>query len=172
VVSIEHADFDGIERIAAVTGGEIASTFDRPELVALGECALIDEIMVRACTQLDPPKHVLASLPGRPWEFPGYSSPPSISCRHPAHVLASLSQAALGGALYRRHPTLHVSDHASDVSLAPLSLPLSCCVMCAGGRGPADPVQRVQERQRLLHHPSRRILAPPRRGRYALVPSI
>ena len=37
VVSIEHADFDGIERIAAVTGGEIASTFDRPELVTLGK---------------------------------------------------------------------------------------------------------------------------------------
>jgi hypothetical protein len=31
VISIEHADFDGIERLAAVTGGEIASTFDRPE---------------------------------------------------------------------------------------------------------------------------------------------
>jgi T-complex protein 1 subunit beta len=46
VISIEHADFDGIERLAAVTGGEIASTFDRPELVSLGECALIDEIMV------------------------------------------------------------------------------------------------------------------------------
>jgi T-complex protein 1 subunit beta len=46
VVSIEHADFDGIERLAAVTGGEIASTFDRPDLVSLGECALIDEIMV------------------------------------------------------------------------------------------------------------------------------
>merc|ERR1719231_212087 len=46
LVSIEHADFDGIERLAAVTGGEIASTFDRPELVCLGECALIDEIMV------------------------------------------------------------------------------------------------------------------------------
>jgi T-complex protein 1 subunit beta len=29
IVSIEHADFDGIERLAAVTGGEIASTFDR-----------------------------------------------------------------------------------------------------------------------------------------------
>jgi T-complex protein 1 subunit beta len=29
VVSIEHADFDGIERLAAVTGGEIASTFDK-----------------------------------------------------------------------------------------------------------------------------------------------
>lgn len=46
VVSIEHADFDGIERLAAVTGGEIASTFDKPELVTLGECDLIDEIMV------------------------------------------------------------------------------------------------------------------------------
>mmetsp|Transcript_25104 Transcript_25104/g.22822 ORF Transcript_25104/g.22822 Transcript_25104/m.22822 type:complete len:547 (+) Transcript_25104:35-1675(+) len=46
VVSIEHADFDGIERLAAVTGGEIASTFEHPELVSLGECALIDEIMV------------------------------------------------------------------------------------------------------------------------------
>merc|ERR1712022_82836 len=46
LVSIEHADFDGIERLAAVTGGEIASTFDRPDLVTLGECKLIDEIMV------------------------------------------------------------------------------------------------------------------------------
>jgi T-complex protein 1 subunit beta len=44
VVSIEHADFDGIERLAAVTGGEIASTFDHPELVAIGECALIEEV--------------------------------------------------------------------------------------------------------------------------------
>jgi hypothetical protein len=140
VVSIEHADFDGIERIAAVTGGEIASTFDRPELVALGECALIDEIMVRARIKT-------MSLPA--------------SFRLP-----------LGGTLYRRHPTLHVFDHASDVSLAPLSiLSLSRVVLCAGGRGPADPVQRVQERQRLLHHPPRRLLAPPRRGRYAPIPS-
>jgi len=46
VLSVEHADFDGIERLAAVTGGEIASTFDKPELVSLGECGLIDEIMV------------------------------------------------------------------------------------------------------------------------------
>ena len=46
MVSIEHADFDGIERLAAVTGGEIASTFDKPELVMLGQCDLIDEIMV------------------------------------------------------------------------------------------------------------------------------
>jgi hypothetical protein len=81
VVSIEHADFDGIERIAAVTGGEIASTFDRPELVALGECALIDEIMVRARTQSwDPQKHVLASLSDRPWGSIESNASPCISC--------------------------------------------------------------------------------------------
>jgi T-complex protein 1 subunit beta len=46
VMAIEHADFDGVERLAAVTGGEIVSTFDHPELVRLGECALIEEILV------------------------------------------------------------------------------------------------------------------------------
>eukprot|EP00616_Rhizochromulina_sp_CCMP1243_P000705 CAMPEP_0118962500 /NCGR_PEP_ID=MMETSP1173-20130426/819_1 /TAXON_ID=1034831 /ORGANISM="Rhizochromulina marina cf, Strain CCMP1243" /LENGTH=528 /DNA_ID=CAMNT_0006910775 /DNA_START=41 /DNA_END=1627 /DNA_ORIENTATION=- len=46
VCAIEHADFDGIERLAAVTGGEICSTFDHPEMVKLGECALIEEIMI------------------------------------------------------------------------------------------------------------------------------
>mmetsp|Transcript_31670 Transcript_31670/g.71198 ORF Transcript_31670/g.71198 Transcript_31670/m.71198 type:complete len:526 (-) Transcript_31670:355-1932(-) len=46
VMAIEHADFDGIERLAAVTGGEICSTFDHPELVKLGHCDLIEEIMI------------------------------------------------------------------------------------------------------------------------------
>ena len=46
VMAIEHADFDGIERLAAVTGGEIASTFEHPELVRLGECRIIEEIMI------------------------------------------------------------------------------------------------------------------------------
>jgi len=46
IMAIEHADFDGIERLAAVTGGEVASTFDNPELVTLGECDLIEEIMI------------------------------------------------------------------------------------------------------------------------------
>jgi len=46
VLAIEHADFDGIERLALVTGGEIVSTFDRPDLVKLGECKSIDEIMI------------------------------------------------------------------------------------------------------------------------------
>lgn len=46
MVSIEHADFDGIERLAAVTGGEICSTFDHPELVTIGSCQLIDEVTI------------------------------------------------------------------------------------------------------------------------------
>lgn len=44
VMAIEHADFDGIERLAAVLGGEVASTFDRPDLVVLGECKIIEEV--------------------------------------------------------------------------------------------------------------------------------
>jgi T-complex protein 1 subunit beta len=53
IMSIEHADFDGIERLALVTGGEIASTFDHPELVKLGACDLIEEIIIgedKVCT--------------------------------------------------------------------------------------------------------------------------
>ena len=46
IVSIEHADFDGIERLALVTGGEIASTFDHPEAVKLGHCDLIEEVII------------------------------------------------------------------------------------------------------------------------------
>eukprot|EP00127_Corallochytrium_limacisporum_P005252 Clim_evm69s201 gene=Clim_evmTU69s201 len=46
VMAIEHADFDGIERLALVTGGEIVSTFDETEGVQLGGCELIEEIMI------------------------------------------------------------------------------------------------------------------------------
>ena len=46
VMAIEHADFDGIERLALVTGGEIASTFDDPGSIRLGEAAVVEEIMV------------------------------------------------------------------------------------------------------------------------------
>jgi len=46
VMAIEHADFDGIERLALVTGGEIVSTFDHPELVKLGSCQLIEEVFI------------------------------------------------------------------------------------------------------------------------------
>merc|ERR1711998_140590 len=46
VLSIEHADFDGIERLALVLGAEICSTFDHPELVKVGTCDLLEEIMI------------------------------------------------------------------------------------------------------------------------------
>merc|ERR1711871_20907 len=46
VMSIEHADFDGIERLALVLGAEICSTFDHPELTKLGTCDLLEEIMI------------------------------------------------------------------------------------------------------------------------------
>ncbi|XP_011501980.1 PREDICTED: T-complex protein 1 subunit beta [Ceratosolen solmsi marchali] len=46
IMAIEHADFNGIERLALVTGGEIVSTFDNPEMVKLGKCDLIQQIMI------------------------------------------------------------------------------------------------------------------------------
>lgn len=52
VMAIEHADFDGIERLALVTGGEIASTFDTPQSVKLGTCDLIEQIMIGEDTLL------------------------------------------------------------------------------------------------------------------------
>ena len=46
VAAIEHADFDGIERLSKVLGGEIVSTFDTPDRVQLGACKLIEEVMI------------------------------------------------------------------------------------------------------------------------------
>jgi T-complex protein 1 subunit beta len=46
VMAIEHADFEGIERLALVLGAEITSTFDHPELVKIGTCKLIEEVMI------------------------------------------------------------------------------------------------------------------------------
>ncbi|RQM21802.1 hypothetical protein B5M09_004620 [Aphanomyces astaci] len=48
VASIEDAEKLKMrqKRLAAVTGGEITSTFEHPELVTLGEAALIEEIMI------------------------------------------------------------------------------------------------------------------------------
>lgn len=45
VMAIEHADFDGIERLALVTGGEIVSTFSNPP-ARLGTCDLIEQVMI------------------------------------------------------------------------------------------------------------------------------
>lgn len=40
-MAIEH-----VEQLALVTGGEIASTFDLPELVKLGSCKLIEDVTI------------------------------------------------------------------------------------------------------------------------------
>lgn len=46
IMVIEHADFDGTERLSAVLGADILSTFDSPESATLGECDLIEEMMI------------------------------------------------------------------------------------------------------------------------------
>mmetsp|Transcript_36358 Transcript_36358/g.73295 ORF Transcript_36358/g.73295 Transcript_36358/m.73295 type:complete len:536 (+) Transcript_36358:77-1684(+) len=46
VMAIEHSDFDGTERLAAVLGADITSTFDNPEETTLGFCKKIEEIMI------------------------------------------------------------------------------------------------------------------------------
>jgi len=46
VMAIEHADFDGIERLANCLDAEIASTFATPEAIRLGTCELVEEIMI------------------------------------------------------------------------------------------------------------------------------
>lgn len=46
IMSIEHADFEGVERLALVTGGDITSTFDAPDKVKIGRCEVIEEIMI------------------------------------------------------------------------------------------------------------------------------
>ena len=50
VMAIEHADFDGIERLAAVTGGDVVSTFDNPDKVTLGECDVLEQVCTKKTT--------------------------------------------------------------------------------------------------------------------------
>ncbi|KAH8703615.1 putative t-complex protein 1 beta subunit [Talaromyces proteolyticus] len=52
IASIEHADFDGVERLALVTGAEIASTFDNPDQVQLGYAEVIEEVIIGEDTLL------------------------------------------------------------------------------------------------------------------------
>ncbi|KAE9549388.1 hypothetical protein FO519_007396 [Halicephalobus sp. NKZ332] len=46
IMAIEHADFEGIERLALVLGGEIVSTFDSPDSVQFGTCDLIEKVII------------------------------------------------------------------------------------------------------------------------------
>ena len=46
IISIEHADFEGTERLALVTGAEIVSTFDEPSKIKIGNCKIVEEIII------------------------------------------------------------------------------------------------------------------------------
>jgi T-complex protein 1 subunit beta len=46
VMVIQHADFDGMERLSAVLGADILSTFDDPNTDVLGSCARVEEVMI------------------------------------------------------------------------------------------------------------------------------
>ena len=46
IMVIEHADFDGTERLSSVLGADILSTFDNPEDSKLGVCELVEEMMI------------------------------------------------------------------------------------------------------------------------------
>eukprot|EP00768_Dysnectes_brevis_P001164 gnl/Dysnectes_brevis/1281_a1436_3956.p1 GENE.gnl/Dysnectes_brevis/1281_a1436_3956~~gnl/Dysnectes_brevis/1281_a1436_3956.p1 ORF type:complete len:525 (-),score=196.40 gnl/Dysnectes_brevis/1281_a1436_3956:97-1671(-) len=46
IMAIEHADFDGIERLSLVLKGEIASTFDDQTEIRLGTCDRVEQIMI------------------------------------------------------------------------------------------------------------------------------
>lgn len=50
VMAIEHADFDGIERLAKALGADVVSTFDETEKVQYGFAERIDEIMIGEST--------------------------------------------------------------------------------------------------------------------------
>jgi T-complex protein 1 subunit beta len=64
IMAIEHADFDGMERLSAVLGGQVVSTFDTPETVTVGECQTIEQV-------------------GGCWNFCRFDL---LSMRHRAHV--------------------------------------------------------------------------------------
>lgn len=50
VMAIEHADFEGIERLAKALGADVLSTFDETDKVQYGHAAKIDEIMIGEST--------------------------------------------------------------------------------------------------------------------------
>jgi hypothetical protein len=82
------------QRLAAATGGEIASTFDDPGSVRLGRCDLIEEIMIgddravhfSGCARKDACTIVLRCV----CPFFSFFSPqmPSVSCPLPAPFLS------------------------------------------------------------------------------------
>ena len=52
VMAIEHADFEGVERLAKALGADVLSTFDETDRVNYGYAERIDEIMIGESTVL------------------------------------------------------------------------------------------------------------------------
>jgi len=50
IMAIEHADFEGVERLAKALGSDVLSTFDETERVNYGYAERIDEIMIGEST--------------------------------------------------------------------------------------------------------------------------
>ncbi|CAF1482423.1 unnamed protein product [Rotaria sordida] len=46
VMTIEHADFEGLKRLAQILDADIVSTLDTPDEIRLGKCILIEEVIV------------------------------------------------------------------------------------------------------------------------------
>ncbi|KAL0266129.1 UNVERIFIED_CONTAM: hypothetical protein PYX00_011845 [Menopon gallinae] len=46
VVAIEHADFDGVERLTRFLGGRIVSTFDKLEEEHFGSCTKVENVLI------------------------------------------------------------------------------------------------------------------------------
>merc|ERR1712224_363482 len=46
IISVEHADFEGTEKLADFLGSEIVSTFDDLQNAKIGHCRLITEIII------------------------------------------------------------------------------------------------------------------------------
>jgi TCP-1/cpn60 chaperonin family len=115
IMCIEHADFEGVERLSLVTGGEIASTFDRPDLVKLGQCDLIEEIMIgedKVC-QILPlrpnvlSRHVLTTVCDIAYQVLGRCSWSSV---HSCVARVDESNGGRGRALLARRPFCPFTD--------------------------------------------------------------
>jgi T-complex protein 1 subunit beta len=46
VMDIENDEFDGIEKLEMVKGGEIVYKFDNNEIVKMGNCDVIEKVMI------------------------------------------------------------------------------------------------------------------------------
>merc|ERR1711865_299618 len=92
VMAIEHADFDGIERLANCLDAEIASTFATPQAIKLGTCDLVEEIMIgKASLAMKGFANALRAIPLAVADNGGYDSAELISSLEALHANGSAS---------------------------------------------------------------------------------